>query len=195
MGYEKKSRVRFLGHVYPRQTCIATHVQVECFPGVSSPWPLTPGSIISPSHPHGHGIARCGLVVYFSAALAMASLLASASERTLPCLPFCSSVLVSLSVEAPGTCFSTDLPLGETQVHETATLSSETGLVLQGPAHRAGSNRQVAVVARTMSENQLSKMLFFGDTYVRPAAFQAAVILNGVEGGNGSIEGGENGFG
>jgi hypothetical protein len=102
--------------------------------------------------------------------------------------------LVSLSVEAPGTWFSTDLPLGETKVHHAAALSSETGLVLQGPAHGAGGNRQVAVVARAVSENQLLKMLFPGVTYVRPAAFQAAVILNGVEGGSGSIEGGENGF-
>lgn len=160
MEYEKKSRVRFLGHVYPRQTCIATHVQVECFPGVSSPWPLTPGSIISPSHPHNHGIARCELVVYFSAALAMASLLASASERGLPCLPFYLSILVSFSVEAPRTRLSTDLPLGETKVHETATLSSKTGLVLQGPAHRAGGNRQVAVVARTMSEINCRRFFF-----------------------------------
>jgi hypothetical protein len=42
---------------------------------------------------------------------------------------------------------STNLPLGETEVHLTAALSSETGSLLEGAAHRPGGNGQVAVVA------------------------------------------------
>lgn len=42
----------------------------------------------------------------------------------------------------------TNLPLGETEVHLAAALRCEARAILQGTAHRAGGDGQVAVVAK-----------------------------------------------
>jgi hypothetical protein len=42
---------------------------------------------------------------------------------------------------------STNLPLGKTEVHLAAALRCEARAFLQGAAHRAGGDGQVAVVA------------------------------------------------
>ena len=48
---------------------------------------------------------------------------------------------------------STDLPLGETEVHLAAALSVEAGAFLERPAHGAGGDGQVAVVAIDVVSN------------------------------------------
>lgn len=77
-------------------------------------------------------------------------MLAWASDRTSPCLPFCSHTTFGQSHRSnPGKDTEyTNLPLGETEVHLTAALCIETGGLLEGAAHRPGGNGQVAVVAR-----------------------------------------------
>lgn len=50
-----------------------------------------------------------------------------------------------LHQDQPG--LDTNLPLGETQVHLSTALGVGTGTVLEGPADRARSDSQVAVVA------------------------------------------------
>lgn len=77
----------------------------------------------------------------------MASLLAWARDFTSPCLPFCSSEHCHQSRFRIELERFTYIPLGETEVHDSAALRGETRGFLQGAAHRAGGDGQVAVVA------------------------------------------------
>jgi hypothetical protein len=81
----------------------------------------------------------------------------------------------------------TDLPSGKLQVRLSAAFSIETDVVLEGPANRARSNGKVSVVAvsqvadqqlhtKNTPEKDLCRIREF-KTYVKPAAFQAVVIL------------------
>lgn len=93
----------------------------------------------------------------------------------------------------------TYLPLGEAKLRLAATLSNESLLLVQAAADGTGGNGQVAVVAIIVRKLASHAFLSFGarhcsvigagrvsmsaekmvggQTYVKPAAFQAAVIL------------------
>lgn len=71
-----------------RQACIATHVHFNCSPGLE----IAQARHTRMLHFSKFDYLRIwAKVAYFSAAWARASLLAWASERTSPCLPFCLS--------------------------------------------------------------------------------------------------------
>lgn len=79
--------------------------------------------------------------------------------------------------------FETNLPLCELELHLSAALGGQTGLLLEGPPHDSGSDSQVLVVAVVSISGQIQDRESLC-TDVKPAAFQAAtiVIRNWLEG-------------
>lgn len=79
--------------------------------------------------------------------------------------------------------FETNLPLRELELHLSAALGGQTGLLLEGPPHDSGSDSQVLVVAVVSISGQIQDRESLC-TDVKPAVFQAAtiVIRNWLEG-------------